>query len=73
MWIPGSGLKNGKLKGSDFFDVVQNPLITFRSTKIIQSGPDTFELDGNFTIRGVTKPEKLTLAVSGQRYRLRQD
>jgi polyisoprenoid-binding protein YceI len=35
------------------------------STKIVQTGPDTFEADGDFTIRGVTKPEKLTLTVSG--------
>ena len=62
----GSGMKNRKLKGKDFFDVDQNPLITFRSTKIVQSGPDTFEVDGDFTIRGVTKPEKLILAVSGK-------
>ena len=62
----GSGLKNSKLKGTDFFDVDRNPLITFRSTKIEQSGPDTFEVDGDFTIRGVTRPEKLTLAVSGR-------
>ena len=62
----GSGMKNGKLKGKDFFDVKQSPLITFKSTKIIQTGPDTFEVDGDFTIRGVTKPEKLTLTVSGK-------
>jgi polyisoprenoid-binding protein YceI len=62
----GSGLKNGTLKGGDFFDVDQNPLITFKSTKIVQSGPNTFEVDGDFTIRGVTKPEKLTLALSGK-------
>ena len=62
----GSGMKNGKLKGKDFFDTKQNPLITFRSTKILQTGPDTFEADGDFTIRGVTKPEKLTLTVSGR-------
>ena len=61
----GSGLKNGKLKGPDFFDVANNPLITFKSTKISQTGPATFEVDGNFTIRGVTRPESLTLAVSG--------
>ncbi len=62
----GSGLKNGKLKGKDFFDVERNPLITFRSTKIVQSSPNTFEVDGNFTIRGVTRPEKLKLAVTGK-------
>lgn len=61
----GSGMKNNKLKGNDFFDVKQNPYITFHSTKIVQTGPDTFEVDGNFTIRGVSKAEKLTLKVEG--------
>src|SRR5271156_1854675 len=32
----GSGMKNGKLKGKDFFDVQENPYITFKSTKNIQ-------------------------------------
>ena len=60
----GSGMKNGKLKGKDFFDVDHSPLITFHSTKIVQTGPNTFEVDGDFTVRGVTKPEKLTLTLS---------
>jgi len=62
----GSGLKNGKLKGKDFFNVNEDPYITFKSTKVIQTGPDTFELDGDFTIRGVTRPEKLELKVLGK-------
>ena len=62
----GSGMKNGKLKGKDFFDVKQNPVITFKSTKIEQTSPVDFEVDGDFTIRGVTKHEKLTLTVSGR-------
>jgi polyisoprenoid-binding protein YceI len=62
----GSGMKDGKLKGKDFFNVDHDPLITFKSTKIIQTGPDTFEVDGDFTIRGVTKPEKLVLTLSGK-------
>jgi len=67
----GSGMKNDKLKSKDFFDVENNPLITFHSTKIVQTGPAVkgqpinFEVDGDFTIRGVTKQEKLTLIVSG--------
>ncbi len=43
----------------------EHPYITFRSTKITQTGPLTFELDGDFTIRGVTKKEKLKLTDSG--------
>jgi polyisoprenoid-binding protein YceI len=62
----GSGMKDGKLKGKDFFDVQEDPLITFASKKIVQTGPNTFEVDGDFSIRGATKPEKLTLTVSGQ-------
>ena len=62
----GSGMKNNKLKGKDFFYVEENPLITFASNKVAQTGPTTFEVDGDFTIRGVTKPEKLLLTVMGK-------
>jgi polyisoprenoid-binding protein YceI len=61
----GSGMKNDKLKSKDFFDVAENPLITFKSTSIVQTGPTTFNVPGNFTIRGVSKPETLTLTVNG--------
>src|SRR5271156_3285738 len=46
----GSGMKDGKLKSKDFFDVDHNPDITFLSRKIVQTGPTTFEVDGDFTI-----------------------
>jgi polyisoprenoid-binding protein YceI len=62
----GSGMKNGKLKGKDFFDVKRAPQITFVSTKVTQTGVDTFDLEGDFTIRGVTKKEKLTLKDNGK-------
>jgi len=61
----GSGMKDGKLKSKDFFDVEENPLITFKSTAIKQTGPNTFDIPGTFTIRGVSKPETLKLTVSG--------
>jgi polyisoprenoid-binding protein YceI len=59
----GSGMKNGKLKSEKFFDVKNNPTISFHSTKIVQTSPTTFEVDGDFTIRGVANPEKLTLTL----------
>jgi len=61
----GSGMKDNKLRSKDFFDVKENPLITFKSTKVVQTGPTTFDVPGTFTIRGVSKPETLTLTVSG--------
>jgi len=62
----GSGMKDGKLKSKDFFDAEHALYITFHSTKVVQTGPTTFELDGTFTIRGVSKPEKLNLTLSGK-------
>jgi polyisoprenoid-binding protein YceI len=61
----GSGMKDGKLKSKDFFDAEHDPLITFHSTKVTQTGPNTVDLEGDFTIRGVTKPEKLTFTITG--------
>ena len=62
----GSSMKDGKLKSKDFFNAEHDPLITFHSTKLTQTGPDTIEIDGDFTIRGVTKQEKLTFKVNGK-------
>jgi polyisoprenoid-binding protein YceI len=61
----GSGMKDGKLKSKDFFNVEQDPYITFHSTKIVQTGPDTFEIPGTFTIRGVSKAETLNFIGKG--------
>ena len=41
-------------------------MITFKSTKFVPTAPHTFEVDGDFTIRGVSNPEKLVLIVSGK-------
>jgi len=62
----GSSMKNNKLKSKDFFDVGDSPLITFKSTKVVQTGPSTFDLTGDFSIRGVSRSETLTLAISGK-------
>ena len=63
----GSGMKDGKLKSKDFFDVEQDPYITFHSDKIVQTGPNSFDIQGKFTIRGVSRSEPLTLNVVGTR------
>jgi polyisoprenoid-binding protein YceI len=61
----GSGMKDGKLKSKDFFNADQDPLITFLSKRIVQTGPTAFDVQGDFTIGGATKPQTLTLTVSG--------
>jgi len=62
----GSDLKNNTLKGKDFFNVAEDPVITFHSTQVVQTGPETFDVPGTFTIRGVAKPETLHLTLSGK-------
>ena len=62
----GSGMKDGKIKSKDFFDVENDPLITFHSDKVVQTSPTTFDLPGTFTIRGVSKPETLAFTVTGK-------
>ncbi|HEY2646554.1 MAG TPA: YceI family protein [Candidatus Acidoferrales bacterium] len=53
----GSGLKDRMVKGKNFFFVKQFPTVSFNSTKVIPSSdPNKFQVEGNFTLRGVTKP-----------------
>jgi polyisoprenoid-binding protein YceI len=44
------------LLGPDFFNAAETPSITFRSTDIRLSDDGTVEIDGDLTLRGVTKP-----------------
>jgi polyisoprenoid-binding protein YceI len=62
----GSGMKDGKLKGKDFFSAETDPYITFHSNKIVQTGPTTLDVSGTFTIRGVSKPETLAFTITGK-------
>ncbi len=62
----GNGMKDNKLKSKDFFNASEDPYITFHSTQVTQTGPTTFDVQGNFTIRGVSKPETLHLTLSGK-------
>ena len=59
----GSTSKDNKLKGEHCFDAKNNPYVTFHSTKIIQTSPNTFDVAGIFTLRGISKPESLTFTV----------
>lgn len=60
----GSSLKENKLRGRDFFNVKENPEIHFHSKKIINTARDAYRVDGDFTIRGFTKEESLTITYS---------
>lgn len=52
----GSGMKDGELKSKDFFDVKENPYITFHSNKIVETGPTTLDVQETFTTRACRRP-----------------
>lgn len=61
--IPLAGISTGVakldehlVKSKDFFDVAQYPAITFKSTAVKQKSDRTFDVVGDLTINGVTKP-----------------
>ncbi|MYM87206.1 polyisoprenoid-binding protein [Rugamonas sp. FT82W] len=57
----GSKLFDGHIQGEDFLDTAKFPTITYKSTKFNFDGDKLASIDGNLTIKGVTKPVKLTV------------
>ena len=60
----GNPKRDGDLKGASWFDVVKYPEVTFKSTSIRKVG-DGYELLGNLTIRGVSKPVVIPFKMLG--------
>jgi polyisoprenoid-binding protein YceI len=58
--------RDAHLRSADFFDVANFPVLTFKSTRVIPDGPGAFRVDGNLTIRGVTKPVTLRVTEEGR-------
>jgi len=50
---------NGHIQGEDFLDTAKFPTATFKSTKVVFEGDKPSTIDGNLTIKGVTKPVTL--------------
>jgi len=49
------------LKSPDFFDAANYPIIKFQSTKIEPDGPEAYNVTGDLTIRGTTRPVVLNV------------
>ena len=60
----GNEQRDGHVKSADFFDVEHYPVATFTSTSVRANG-EGYILDGNFTLKGITKPISLDLEFNG--------
>lgn len=57
--------RDGHLKSNDFLDMENYPEITFESTEAKQLDDTTFQLTGDLTIKGVTKPVTIDFTFEG--------
>lgn len=55
----GNEMRDGHLNSADFFTVEEHPTITFVGKGVRQIDGAEFELDGDLTIKGITKPVTL--------------
>ena len=53
------------LRSADFFDVEAHPVITYRSTAVTPAGRGTWTVDGELTVRGITRSVPLTVSFEG--------
>ena len=55
----GFGTFDKHIQGEEFFDTAQYPTATFKSTKVVFKGDKPVAIEGNLTLKGVTKPVTL--------------
>ena len=56
--------RDANIRSADFFDVGNHTVMTFRSTGVVADGED-WTVQGDLTIKGITKPVTLALEVNG--------
>jgi polyisoprenoid-binding protein YceI len=57
--------RDAHLRNSDFFEADTYPELVFQSTRVEKVDDETFNLHGDLTIKGITKPVTLTVEHSG--------
>ena len=58
----GTPDRDAHLRADDFFAVGTHPMLTFRSSRVVKTGDDTYDVVGTLTIRGIAK--EITLPVT---------
>jgi polyisoprenoid-binding protein YceI len=55
------------LKDADFFDVAKFPALTYVSKTVTRTGENSLKVDGEITLRGITRPMTLDVTVTDRR------
>ncbi|MED3984709.1 YceI family protein [Peribacillus simplex] len=58
--------RDNHLRSADFFDVEKNPTLTFKSTKIVKTNEDEYDVTGNVILNGITQEETFSITFEGQ-------
>jgi polyisoprenoid-binding protein YceI len=58
-------MRDDHLRSADFLDVATHPEITFQTTEIVSKGGDDYEIRGDLSIRGTTRPVTLKAEYAG--------
>lgn len=62
----GTADRDAHLRSSDFFDTEAHPKMTFTTNGVVQKSDETFVVQGDLTIKGVTKPLELNVDFLGE-------
>lgn len=57
--------RDNHLRSPDFFDVEKYPTMTFKSTKIVKTDDDEYDVTGDVTLHGVTRSETFSVTFEG--------
>lgn len=62
----GDATQDGMLQDGEFFGTSANPVATFRSTSVEQTGPNRYRARGTLSLKGASKPQTISFTLSGE-------
>ncbi|HYK72927.1 MAG TPA: YceI family protein, partial [Pseudoneobacillus sp.] len=57
--------RDNHLRSADFFDVENFSTLTFKATNIVKTGEGEYDVTGDLTLHGVTRPETFVVSYEG--------
>jgi polyisoprenoid-binding protein YceI len=57
--------RDNHLRSADFFDIEKYPKLTFKSTKIVKTDDGEYDVTGDLSLHGVTRPETFKITYEG--------